>query len=85
VPDASKQGIESPYTNFINQLYFTYPMATPKTASPKPAKPKEEIKSMRYRCEVCGKRSDKQEKCCGYQMVDLMSDSCMACRGCGFH
>lgn len=38
-----------------------------------------------FRCEVCGKVSKKSGECCGHQMVDLTSPSCMACRGCGNH
>jgi hypothetical protein len=41
--------------------------------------------AMRFRCEICGHTSDKQGKHCGYQMTDLLSDGCMACRGCGMH
>ena len=38
-----------------------------------------------FRCDVCGKVSDKPSKCCGEQMKDLTSSGCMACQGCGFH
>lgn len=38
-----------------------------------------------YRCEICGKVSEEQEECCGEKMVDLSSDKCMACQGCGWH
>ena len=38
-----------------------------------------------YRCETCGKVSEKQEECCDNKMVDLSSSGCMACQGCGHH
>lgn len=38
-----------------------------------------------FRCEECGKISDKSGKCCGHEMVDLTSAGCMSCQGCGHH
>ncbi len=51
----------------------------------KTAEKKEEKKIMRYRCEVCGKLSDKPGKCCDEDMADLLSHRCMGCQGCGMH
>ncbi|MFO7710729.1 MAG: hypothetical protein ACLFP2_04240 [Candidatus Woesearchaeota archaeon] len=39
----------------------------------------------RFRCDICGKLSDKQEICCNTPMKDLLSPGCMGCRGCGMH
>jgi len=37
-----------------------------------------------FRCDICGKISEKKKKCCGEEMKDLTSPECMACQGCGF-
>jgi hypothetical protein len=56
--------------------------ATKKTTK----KPKEEkFVFKRFRCEMCGFSSDKAGEHCGYPMIDLLSDACMACKGCGMH
>jgi hypothetical protein len=40
---------------------------------------------MRYRCDSCGKLSEKPGKCCDEEMKDLLSAGCMGCQGCGMH
>jgi hypothetical protein len=45
----------------------------------------EDLKGKRFRCDVCGKTSDKMVMCCDEPMQDLLSPGCMGCKGCGMH
>ena len=67
---------------FIRKKVFLEMMKTAKTEKPKAS---EKAQFKRYRCEICDFTSEKPGEHCGNQMVDLQSNTCMGCRGCGHH